>query len=141
MVLEIDVDKIPAAWAAAVNWLEVGDPAQQCTWHADSFNGFFIPNSDGQAVKVTEGQDHPLALVGVLADLTGPHVLFADGTGEYTAYDLGHGAATVGHHAVWAISDAADYVIDDKIGPRCDEGSGSDAAAPPPVPGLPPPQR
>jgi hypothetical protein len=42
---------------------------------------------------------------------------------------------------VWAYSDDADYVIDDKIGPRCDEGSGSDAGAPqPPVPGLPPPQ-
>jgi hypothetical protein len=124
-VLEIDVDNIPAAWAAAVNWLQVGDPAQACTWHDDTFNGFFIPDAEGKASKVTDGQDHPLALAAVLADATGPKVLFADGAGEFTAYDLSHGTATVGHHVVWLIADPADYVIDDHLGPRCEAGSGS----------------
>nr|HEX4315179.1 hypothetical protein [Kofleriaceae bacterium] len=132
-VLQVTVDNIPAAWAAAVNWLQVGNPATPCDWKVDTFNGFFIPDADGHAMKVSDGQDHPLILAAVLADAGGPKVLFADGAGEYTAYDLGHGAATVGHHVVWLVDDAEAYVINDKIGPQCEapgSGAGSGSALP-----------
>jgi hypothetical protein len=133
-VFQIDVDAIPAAWAAAVNWLTVGDAAQTCAWHADTFNGFFIPDSTGKAVKITEGQDHPLILAGVLADGGGPKVLFADGAGEYTAYDLGRGTATVGHHVVWLLADQSAYGIDDHLGPQCNPDAGSAAGSGAPSP-------
>ena len=69
----------------------------------------------------------------MLADSGGPKVLFADGVGEYAAYDIGHGAATVGHHVVWLIDDPDQYAVNDKIGPDCSaagSGSGSGSAAP-----------
>src|SRR5262249_46773148 len=69
LVFQVDVDNVPAAWTAVVNWLHVGDPQKPCEWKADTFSGFFVPSAaDGKAVKIEEGQDHPLQLAAVLAD-------------------------------------------------------------------------
>lgn len=121
-VAEVSIDNKPVAWSGAVNWLEIppgAAPESQCTWKADTFAGFFVAGPDGSPVAVTEGQEHPLLLTAVLADKSGPHVLLAEGTGEYTAYDLANGAATVGRHLVWLHAPPEAYGGLDKIGPQC----------------------
>ncbi len=121
-IAEVNVDGKPIAWAGAVNWLQIpagSPPNAQCTWKAETFSGFFIAGPDGSPVPVTEAQDHPLVLSAVLADKSGPHVLLAEGTGEYTAYDLANGAATVGRHLVWLSAPPEAYGPLDKLGPDC----------------------
>ena len=118
---QVDVAGRPVAWAGAVNWLTIppnASPASQCDWKADTFAGFFVPGPDGRAVKVTEGQDHPLLLTAVLADRGGARVLVAEGAGEYTTYDLAAGAR-VARHLVWLQLPSETYVIDERIGPSC----------------------
>jgi hypothetical protein len=111
----------PVAWAGAVNWLTIppgASPDSQCDWKADAFAGFFVAAADGSAVKVTEGQDHPLLLTAVLADRGGAKVLVAEGPGEYTTYDLTAGAR-VARHLVWLRLPDEAYAIDERIGPSC----------------------
>lgn len=121
-VARVDVGDRPVAWAGAVNWLEIppgAAPASQCEWKAETFSGFFVAGPDGAPVQVTEGQDHPLVLTAVLADAGGPRVLLASGLGEYSAYDLGSGAATLGRHLVWLVAPADAYPPLDRLGPDC----------------------
>lgn len=121
-IAEVNVDGKPVAWAGAVNWLEIppgAPPESQCTWKAETFSGFFIASADGSPMAVTDGQDHPLVLTAVLADKSGPHVLLAEGTGEYTAYDLANGTAAVARHLVWLQAPPDAYGALDKIGPEC----------------------
>jgi len=121
---QVDVNNTPVAWAGAVNWLAIppnATPETQCQWKAETFSGFFVPGPDGKAVKVDEGQDHPLLLTAVLADRSGPRVLLATGEGEYTAYDLGGPKPVVARHLVWLVAPAEAYQIDDHIGPECGE--------------------
>jgi hypothetical protein len=119
---QIDVAGRPVAWAGAVNWLTIPPnttAASQCDWKVDTFAGFFVAGPDGRAVKVTEGQDHPLLLTAVLADRGGPRSLLAEGAGEYTTYDLTAGAARPARHLVWLQLPADAYAIDERIGPSC----------------------
>jgi len=109
----------PIAWAALVNWLAVGDAAKQCEWKAETWSGFFVAGADGAPVKVTDGQDHPLALFGVLADQGGAKVVLAVGPGEYTAYDYASGAVTVGRHLVWLRPHPDSYDEIHQLGPDC----------------------
>jgi hypothetical protein len=121
-VAEVAVDGKPVAWSAAVNWLSIparAGPETQCTWAIKTFSGFFVAGPDGAPVKVSEGQEHPLALSVVLADRGGAKVLLAQGIGEYAAYDLATGAATLGRHLVWLIAEPAAYATVDRIGPEC----------------------
>lgn len=123
-IAQVDVGGKPAAWAGAVNWLAIPDgspPEAQCTWKAEAFSGFFIAGADGSPVKVTDGQDHPLALTAVLADGAGAKVLVAEGPGEYTTYDLGGGNAAVGRHLVWLRPPPEAYQALDQLGPECGE--------------------
>lgn len=123
-IAQVDVANRPVAWAGAVNWLTIppGTTAtSQCDWKADTFAGFFVPGPDGRAVKVTEGQDHPLLLTSVLADAGGAKALLAEGAGEYTVYDLSGGAARVARHVVWLTLAADAYAIDERIGPSCSD--------------------
>jgi hypothetical protein len=109
------------AWAGAVNWLTIppnAAPGSECDWKADTFAGFFVPGADGRAVKVTEGQDHPLLLTAVLADRGGAKIAVAEGPGEYTAYDLTAGLR-VARHLVWLRLPPEAYAIDERIGPSC----------------------
>ncbi len=119
---QVDIGNKPVAWSAAVNWIEIppnADPKTACTWKVDAFSGFFVAGPDGAPVKITEGQDHPLALFVVLADKLGAKVLLADGTGEYSTYDLANGTATLGRHLVWLIDDPQAYGDIDHLGPEC----------------------
>jgi hypothetical protein len=121
---EVAVGGRPVAWAGSVNWLAIppgAAPEAQCDWKADTFAGFFVPGSDGRATKVTDGQDHPLLLTGVLADRSGARAMVAEGPGEYTVYDP---AARVVRHLVWLQLAPDAYAIDERIGPSC----GGDAA-------------
>ena len=121
--VQVDVAGHPVAWGGTVNWLTVppgATSASQCDWKAETFAGFFVPGPDGQAVRVTEGQDHPLLLSAVLADRSGARVLIAEGPGEYSTYELVVGAARLGRHLVWMRMPAEDYAVDDRIGPTCD---------------------
>lgn len=131
---EVDVAGRPVAWAGAVNWLTIppgAPPESQCTWKADTFEGFFVARPDGTAGKLTEGQDHPLLLTAVLADASGPRALIAEGPGEYTTYDLTAGARAA-HHLVWLRLPPEAYAIDARIGPSCDDAAGPPGAPPPP---------
>jgi hypothetical protein len=121
-IAEIDVANNPVAWAGAVNWFQIGDPAQQCSWKHDQFSGFFIPSLGGPPVKITDGQtaDHPLALSAALVDHSGAHVLIADGPGAYATYDLTPGRATLGHHIEWMLAPADAWEMLDHLGPICD---------------------
>ena len=122
----------PVAWAGAVNWLTIppgAAPETACDWKADTFAGFFVPGPDGRAVKVTEGQEHPLLLSAVLVDRGGAKVLVAEGSGEYATY---HAAgARLARHLVWLRLPAEAYVIDERIGPSCsDDAAAAPAAGP-----------
>lgn len=121
--VQVEVAGRAVAWGGTVNWLTIppgATPASQCDWKAETFAGFFVPGPDGQAVRVTEGQDHPLLLSAVLADRSGARVLLAEGPGEYSTYDLVVGAARLGRHLVWLRMPAEDYESDDHIGPTCE---------------------
>ena len=121
-VAQVDVANRPVAWAGAVNWLTIpanATPASQCDWKADTFAGFFVAGPDGRAVRVTEGQDHPLLLTAVLADGAGPRALLAEGSGEYATYDLTAGAARLARHLVWLVLPPEAYAVDESIGPSC----------------------
>ncbi len=125
-IAQVDVASRPVAWAGAVNWLTIPPhttPASQCDWKAETFAGFFVPGADGRAVKITQGQDHPLLLTAVLADPTGAKVLVAEGAGEYSTYDLSTGAATLARHLVWLILPPEAYAVDERIGPSCGQGA------------------
>jgi hypothetical protein len=121
-IAQVDVSNRPVAWAGAVNWLAIppnASPASQCDWKAETFAGFFVAGPDGRAVKVTEGQDHPLLLTAVLADRSGAKVLVAEGAGEYASYDLAGGGAKLARHVVWLLLAADAYAVDERIGPSC----------------------
>lgn len=121
-VAQVDVAGKPVAWALAVNWLTIppGAPAaQQCEWKAEAFSGFYVAGPDGAPTRVTEGQEHPLLLSAVLADERGAKVLLAAGPGEYAAFDLAAGVATVGRHLVWLRPHADSFAALDKLGPDC----------------------
>jgi len=134
---QVEVAGRPVAWAGAVNWLTIppgASPDSQCDWKTDTFAGFFAANADGGAVKLTEGQDHPLLLTAVLADRGGAKALVAEGSGEYTIYDLTAGAR-VARHLVWLRLAPEAYAVDERIGPRCGDAA---AGAPPAGPAHPP---
>lgn len=121
---EVDVAGRPVAWAGAVNWLTIppgAPPETACDWKVDTFAGFFVPGPDGRAVKVTEGQDHPLLLGAVLADARGPRALIAEGPGEYTIYDAA--GPRVARHLVWLQLPPDAYHVDERLGPSCDDAA------------------
>ena len=123
-IAQVDVGGTPVAWAGAVNWLAIppgASPDSQCDWKAETFSGFFVAGPGGTPLRITEAQDHPLALTAVLADKTGAKVLVAEGPGEYSAYDLGGGKATVGRHLVWLLPHPESYEAIDHLGPVCGE--------------------
>lgn len=136
-ITEATINGAPAAWAGAVNWLTIpagAGPDTQCSWKAESYSGFFIPGSDGKAIKIEDNQDHPLFLTAVLGDSGGAKVLLATGEGEYTAYDLSPGRAAVGRHLTWLLAPVDAYAVEDTLGPECNaEGdkAGDDKAGPP----------
>jgi len=115
---QVDVGGQPVAWAGAVNWLQV---SEECEWKGERFSGFFIVGPDGTPQRVTEGQDHPLALTAVLADKTGARTLVAEGPGEYTTYALGGGRAQIGRHLVWLRPHPDSFEALDHLGPVCPE--------------------
>lgn len=112
---QVDLDKQPVAYAGAVNWVT----GTACPYQTESWSGFFVPGPDGSLVQVTAGQDHPLSLTVILGDSSGRRILLAQGTGEYTAYDLANGAATVGRHLVWLVAGPEAYQGLDHLGPEC----------------------
>lgn len=116
---EVDVAGKPAAWSAAVNWLATDNATAQCTWHAERWSGFFVPGPDGKPLKITEGQDHPLALSAVLSDATGPRVALADGPGAFATYDLTPGAARLAHAMTWMLAPDGAWEMIDHLGPIC----------------------
>lgn len=124
-VAQVSVGGQPVAWSGAVNWLTIpagATPASQCTWKAETFAGFFVADPRGNAVKVTEGQTHPLLLSAVLADRSGPRAAITQGPGEYAVYELGHGGAKLARQLTWlALPDEA-YALDERLGPVCEDG-------------------
>jgi hypothetical protein len=109
------------ASAAAAQGVPVAPPGiwLMAPGQAETFAGFFVAGLDGKAIKVTEGQDHPLLLSAVLADRTGPRALVAEGSGEYTTYELSGGAAKLARHLVWLVLPPEAYAVDEQIGPSC----------------------
>ena len=118
---EVKVDNQTIAWTGAFNWLQIGNEPDQCAWHAERESGFWIPGEGGTPIKVTEGQDHPLPLVAVLADGGGAKVAFAEANGQYATYDLAPGRATLGHRITWMIAPPQAWDAVDQLGPICDE--------------------
>ncbi len=116
----VKVDNQPIAWTGAINWLQIGDEPDQCAWQAERESGFWIETPSGPS-KVTEGQDHPLPLIAVLADGGGAKVALAEGNGTYVTYDLAPGRATLGHRILWMLAPPAAWEAVDHLGPICDE--------------------
>jgi hypothetical protein len=134
---QVDVAGRPVAWAGAVNWLTIppnATPTSECDWKVDTFAGFFVATADGRAVKVTEGQDHPLLMTGVLADRSGVRALLAEGAGEYASYDLGGGGPRLAHHVVWLQLAPEAYAVDERIGPSCGGDEQPERSRPPAKP-------
>ncbi|HEY1547667.1 MAG TPA: hypothetical protein VGG28_07605 [Kofleriaceae bacterium] len=118
---EVRVDSKPVVWAAAVNWLTVGDPANVCDWKAERWSGFFVPGADGAPQKVTEGLTHPLALSAVLVDHSGARVILAEGPGEYATYDITPpGGAKLGQLVTWMAAPDDEWAAIDHLGPTCE---------------------
>jgi hypothetical protein len=117
---EVMVGGRAVAWSGAVNYLSIGDPAQQCSWPTERFSGFFVAGADGSAVKVTEGQTHPLVLSAVLVDGGGAKVLLAEGPGEYATYDVAGGNPKLARVLTWMIAPPDAWESVDHIGPVCD---------------------
>ncbi|HEY5950613.1 MAG TPA: hypothetical protein VIV40_34210 [Kofleriaceae bacterium] len=117
---EVKVNNQPVAWTGAINWLTIGAEADQCSWTADRVSGFWIPTRAG-ASKITEGQQHSLPLIAVLADGGGAKVALAEGNGEYVTYDLSPERATLGHSVVWMLAPPQAWDAIDHLGPICDE--------------------
>lgn len=121
-IAQVEVGGKPVAWAGAVNWLQIPDgaaPESQCEWKVETFSGFFTAGPTGAPVRVTEGQDHPLALTAALVDQSGVKVMVAEGPGEYSTYDVLNGTATLGRHLVWLRPDPESYGLIDHLGPVC----------------------
>ena len=117
---EVKIGGQTVAWTGAINWLQINNEPAQCAWTAERESGFWIP-ADGAAVKVTEGQDHSLPLIAVLADGAGAKVALAEANGQYATYDLGPGRATLGHRVVWMLAPPQAWEAVDHLGPICDE--------------------
>jgi hypothetical protein len=117
---EVKLDGQPVAWTGAMNWLQVGNEPDQCSWQAERESGFWIA-AEGKAVKVTEGLEHPLPLIAVLADGGGAKVALAEGNGVYATYDLTRGRAALGHRVVWMLAPPQAWEAIDHLGPICDE--------------------
>ena len=109
----------PVAYGAAVNWVQDRPQPGACRWQTTRWSGSFVVGPDGALTKLTEGQDHTLALTFALSDRSGRTLLVAQGPGEYTAYDLSGGAATVGRHLVWLVEEPEAYEAVDHLGPEC----------------------
>ena len=121
-IAQVDVAGKPIAWAGAVNWIAIPEgaaPATQCEWKVETFSGFFVAGAGNVPTRVTEGQDHPLALTAVLVDPSGARVLVAEGPGEYSTYDLTPDGATLGRHLVWLRPDDESFAAIDHLGPAC----------------------
>lgn len=115
---QVDVDGKPVAWAGAVNWFAVTDPAKPCDWKVDTWSGVFVAGPDGAPVQLQEAQENPLPLFAVLADAQKRIVLVA-GPGEYTTYDYANGAATVGRHLIWLRPHPDSFTELARLGPEC----------------------
>jgi hypothetical protein len=114
---EVKVGTTTVAWTGAINWLQVGAPAEQCQWQNERWSGVFIP-AEGGAKLLSEGDPHRLALIATLVDNAGAKVLLAEGPGEFATYDIN---GTLGNHVTWmAVPDSAWQTVDD-LGPICDE--------------------
>jgi hypothetical protein len=127
---EVTVNGQPVAWSGAINWLAIGAAASQCEWKAERFSGFFVPASGGTAIKVTEGQDHPLVLSAALVDNAGAKVLLAEGPGEYATYDLAADKPALGHHVTWMLAPAEAFDAIDHLGPICEPPGAKPAPLP-----------
>jgi hypothetical protein len=126
---EVKVADQTVAWTGAVNWLQVGAPADQCKWPSERFSGFFVP-SGGGAAQVTDGQEHPIVLSAVLADTGGAKVLLAEGPGAYATYDLAAGGAKLARAVTWMLVPVDAWDSIDHIGPICER----EPAKPAPLP-------
>jgi hypothetical protein len=115
---EVKVGDKPVAWAAAVNWLALGDPVFTCDWKAEHWSGFFAPDATGNPVKVET--THPLALSSVLTDRSGARVLLAEGPGEYATYDVTPDGAKLGHDVTWLSVGDDEWATIDRLGPLCE---------------------
>ena len=116
---QVELGGKPIAWAGAVNWLTVTDPAKPCDWKVDTWSDVYVAGPGGApALLKLEAQEHPLPLFAVLADAQKRIVLLA-GPGEYTAYDYVAGSATLGRHLVWLRPHPDSFVELARLGPEC----------------------
>jgi hypothetical protein len=122
---EIRVGNQPVAWGGAVNWLQIGSPAEPCTWEGQRFSGVFVPGPDGRPIRITEGQERPLVLLAALADRGGAKVLLAEGPGVLATYDLVPGGARLGRRMEWMQAPPEAWQATDDLTPPCE---------PPPAP-------
>ncbi|HTL33274.1 MAG TPA: hypothetical protein VL326_09125 [Kofleriaceae bacterium] len=114
---EVKVGGATVAWTGAVNWLQVGAPADQCSWPSERWSGVFVPNGSG-ATKVSEGQTHSLTLLATLVDGTGAKVLLAEGPGEFATYET---SGALGNHVTWMVVPETAWQTVDDLGPICEE--------------------
>ncbi|HEY1555061.1 MAG TPA: hypothetical protein VGF94_09535 [Kofleriaceae bacterium] len=126
---QIDVESRAVAWGAAVNWVQITDPANVCAWQVERWSGVFVAGADGRATKLDTG-DHALALSAALVDRGGAKGLLAEGPGEYATFDLTPTGAQRARATTWMLApnDAWDSV--DRLAPPCEHPP----AAPAPLP-------
>jgi hypothetical protein len=117
-VATVELDGTTVAYGGAVNWVTKATGGT-CPWNTEAWSGFFVPGPDGALTKVTEGQEHPLALTLLLTDSSGSKVLLAQGPGEYATYALANGTASLGRHLVWLRDEPEAYEALDHLGPDC----------------------
>lgn len=117
---EVRIDNRPIAWTGAINWLQINNEPDPCAWPAERESGFWIATPSGPS-KVTEGQDHSLPLIAVLADGGGAKVALAEANGVFVTYDLAPGRAALGHRVVWMLAPPQAREAVDHLGPICDE--------------------
>ncbi|HTR49753.1 MAG TPA: hypothetical protein VMJ10_03535 [Kofleriaceae bacterium] len=126
---EVDSGDRPVAWSGAVNWVQVVDPAQPCSWQVERWSGVFVPDATGHAVKLDTGE-HTLALSAALIDRGGPKALLAEGPGAYATFDLAAGPAKLAHAVTWMLAPNEAWEAVDRLAPPCEHAP----AAPAPLP-------
>jgi hypothetical protein len=128
---EVDVGEHPIAWSAAVNWMQVTDPANPCAWQIERWSGVFIPTGDGKAARLDTG-DHALVLSAALIDRAGARALLAEGPGTYSTFDLalgpGHGKGA--HSTTWMLAPTEAWDSVDRLAPPCERPPAKPAPLP-----------
>lgn len=118
---QLDFAGKPIAWDVTLEWLQ-RNPAEPdfCKWPRESTGGLWFADAAGAAQRLPADLDHDFHLGAMLADRSGPKVVFLETIGEYSTLDLPAGAPPqLGRNLRWFHPHEEDHAGDRQLGPYC----------------------